>query len=146
VVDLERSQLAFTARPDALWLRIALSASILAAACGAAIAVALLNVLYFRSLQDVLELSEPLAQALLFSSFLFLLGGAVVVRRPRTFGFRAGETRRHVRLVVATVVGLMAFTAVALALVGATPYSDASWFVEIVLVPLPRSWSSGPSS
>jgi membrane protease YdiL (CAAX protease family) len=84
----------------------------------------------------VVGASETVARGLVFSSWLVLVGGAVVVWRPAAFGFRLGDIRRHSRLVLGTLLGAMALTAALLRLVGATPYSDASLVVESVVVPV----------
>jgi membrane protease YdiL (CAAX protease family) len=82
-----------------------------------------------------LDVQGAIPRALIFSSFLLIVGGAVVLRDPPSFGFRLGSIREHWRFLAGLVAGTMIFTAVALRLFGGTPYSDASWVVECVIVP-----------
>jgi membrane protease YdiL (CAAX protease family) len=98
--------------------------------------VAILNQPYFDAVNEFVGARETVARGLVFSSWLVLVGGAVVVRRPAAFGFRLGDIGRHAGLVVGTLLGAMALTAVLLRLVGATPYSNASLVIESVVVPV----------
>jgi membrane protease YdiL (CAAX protease family) len=79
---------------------------------------------------------ETVARGLVFSSWLVILGGVVVVWRPTAFGFRFGDLRRHARLVLGTLVAAAGLTALLLRLTGAIPYSDASFVIETAVVPI----------
>lgn len=114
---------------------IGLTVLCLVIASAASLLVALTNLAWFAIVNGVLDLQGAVARGLLYSSWLLLLGGLVVIRRPRAFGFREGALRRRWRLVVAVVIPAMAATALILRIIGATPYSDASLFIESVVVP-----------
>jgi membrane protease YdiL (CAAX protease family) len=114
---------------------VGLTILILAAAVAASVLVAVANQAWFDLVNGAVGARETVARGLLFSSWPLLLGGAVVIWRPRTFGFQAGETRRQVGLVAGVVGAAAALTALLLTLVGPTPYSDASPFIEVVVVP-----------
>ena len=47
----------------------------------------------------MLALTQPLPRALLFSAYLLVLGGVIVVGEPRDFGFRVGLIREHIGFV-----------------------------------------------
>ena len=123
-------------RPADRLIRAALTLGCLVLAGALAALVAVLNQPYFDVVNRVLGASETVARGLVFSSWLVLVGGAVVVWRPAAFGFRLGDIGRHGRLVLGTLLAAMALTAVLLRLVGATPYSNASLFIESVVVPV----------
>lgn len=123
-------------RPLDRLVRLALTLGCLVLAATLAAIVAILNQPYFDLVNGVVGARETVARGLVFSSWLVLLGGAVVVWRPAAFGFRLGDIRRHGRLVLGTLLGAMALTAVLVRLVGATPYSDASLVIESVVVPV----------
>ena len=114
------------------WLR----ATVLAlAAIAVAVILALANVAWFELLNGWLGLTEPLPRALLFSSFLLIVGGLVVVREPAAYGLRIGSIRRHWRLVTGAIVTGAILPSLALRIGGSTPYAGASWVVEVVVVP-----------
>ena len=117
----------------------------LVAAVAASLVVAVANQAWFDLVNGVVGARETVARGLLFSSWPLLLGGAVVVWRPRAFGFQAGETRRHVGLVAGVVGAGAAITALLLTVAGPTPYSDASPFIEAVVVPFTEELCSGAS-
>lgn len=121
-------------RPSRLGTWTALVGLTIVATAGC-LGVALLNGVWFEVLNSRLGLSAPIPRALLFSSFLLLLGGAVVWRDPRGFGLSAGSIRRQVPLILTATLASGAVTWAILRLIGSTPYSDASWFVEVILVP-----------
>jgi membrane protease YdiL (CAAX protease family) len=73
--------------------------------------------------------------ALLYSSFLIVIGLAVIVWKPRDYGFQAGECIKQWKLVVGVSVAACAFTAICLSLTPRTPYSGANWIVEMLVVP-----------
>jgi membrane protease YdiL (CAAX protease family) len=104
-------------------------------ACALSLGFALGNVAYFDVVNRIVGARDALPRALLFSSWLLLWGGLVVVWRPAFFGFRVGRIFDHWRLILAATVGAAAATAGLLTLVGATPYSDASLPVEVIVVP-----------
>jgi membrane protease YdiL (CAAX protease family) len=136
-----RDDLSFVGRASApaepAWLaRLLLTLGCLVLASAASVLVAFLNSPYFAFVNGLVEARETIARGMLFSSWLVLVTGPIVVWRPSAFGFRIGETRRHWRLVLVTVVAAAALTALLLRAVGATPYSDASLFIETVVVPV----------
>jgi membrane protease YdiL (CAAX protease family) len=115
---------------------LAATAACLLVACLASLLVALANQPWFELVNRVIGARETVARGIVFSSWLVVVGGAIVVWRPAAFGFRLGDVRRHWRLVVGVTIAGAATTALLLRLTGATPYSDASFFIETVDVPL----------
>ncbi len=107
-----------------------------AAAVAGALALAVANAAWFDVLNGLLGLTDAAARALLFSSFLLLIGGAAVARDPAAFGLRAPRRSRDWRLVALACAAGALLTWLALRLAGSTPYDDASKLVEIVLVPV----------
>jgi membrane protease YdiL (CAAX protease family) len=105
-------------------------------AIAGSLAVALLNQPYFDLLNGFVGATEAVPRALLFSSWLVLIGGPLVVWQPARFGFTAGDIRRSWRAIVVVCLAAAAVTVAILRLTGRIPYSDASLFVESVLVPL----------
>ncbi len=79
---------------------------------------------------------DAVPRALVFSSWLVVIGGPFVLWRPATFGFTLGDVRKHWLVVVVACAIAAAVTAVLLKVSGQIPYSDASVFVETVLVPV----------
>jgi membrane protease YdiL (CAAX protease family) len=117
----------------ARWV-LALGALLLASA--ASVLIAVLNQPWFAFVNGLVGARETVARGLLFSSWLIVVGAPIVLWRPSTFGFQFGETRRHWRLVATTLIAAAGLTAVLLRAVGATPYSQASLFIESVVVPV----------
>jgi membrane protease YdiL (CAAX protease family) len=115
---------------------VALTFGCLVLACGASLLIAVSNAAYFELLQRFVRVDTAIPRALLFSSWLLLVGGAVVVWRPRTFGLQFGDIGRHRRLITGVAAAAVAVTAVVIAVSGPTPYSDASLLVECVVVPV----------
>jgi membrane protease YdiL (CAAX protease family) len=116
--------------------RLVLSGTLLVAAIVGCLAVAIANSTWFGVLNSFVGATEALPRGLLYSSWLLLIGGPIVAMRPASFGFRLGDLRTHVRLVVVVVLGSVAATVLLLRLIGATPYSEASLFIEVVDVPV----------
>ena len=115
------------------WLRTSL---VLVGACAASLAVALLNRPYFDLVNGVANLQGAESRGLLFSSWLMLIALPIVARRPAAFGFTLGSMHEHSLLMALVIVGGgMVTTGILLAL-GPTPYSEASWFIETVDVPI----------
>jgi len=108
---------------------------VLLLAFAASLLVAVVNTPYFEFVNGFFGARNTEARGLLFSSWLLLIGGPIAVWRPRTLGFRLGETRRHGRLVAGTVAAAGVVTALVLAGTGRTPYSDASLLIETIVVP-----------
>ena len=104
-------------------------------ASGASLLFAIANAAYFELVEGLLDPVDPNYRALLFSSWSLILGGAVVIWRPRAFGFQFGRVVETRRLIVGMCVVAAMTTAVLLAITGPTPYSAASAWVEVVLVP-----------
>jgi membrane protease YdiL (CAAX protease family) len=123
------------ARPSAL-ATFALTCLVAALACLGSLAIAFANQAWFDVVNGYVGAEAPVIRGLLFSSWLLLIGGAVVITRPAAFGLRLGDTARCWRLVGASLAGGAAVTAVLLLLTGSTPYDDASLFIECVVVPL----------
>ena len=117
-------------------LRSALTVGCIVVASAASVLVALLNQPYFAFVNGFVDARETVARGVLFSSWLVLVGGGIAIWRPSAFGFRIGETRQHWRLVLLTLLGAAAVTAILLRAVGSTPYSDASLLIETVVVPV----------
>ena len=109
---------------------------VLVVACAASAAVALLNQPYFDAVNGLVGAKGPEARGLLFSSWLLLVGLPIVAWRPAAFGFTLGSIRRHLLLVGVVLVTGAAVTSAILAATGPIPYSEASWFIEIVDVPI----------
>jgi membrane protease YdiL (CAAX protease family) len=114
---------------------LALTLLCLLIACATSLLIALANTPWFEFVNGIVGARESVARSLVFSSWLLLLGGPLVAWRPKTFGFTLGETRRHWRLIGATLIVAAGLTALLLAATGQNPYSDASAFVEVGLVP-----------
>ncbi|HJP88736.1 MAG TPA: CPBP family intramembrane glutamic endopeptidase [Candidatus Limnocylindrales bacterium] len=106
------------------------------AATAAVMAVALTNQPYFDLLNRWVGGVDPLGRGALYSSYLLLIGLAFVVRRPAAYGIRLGDTVARWRLVTGAVAGMAALTAIVLVLLPTTPYADASWLNEVVIVPV----------
>ena len=116
--------------------RIALSILLLIGAIAASAIVALSNSLWFDILNSFVGATDAVTRGLLFSSWLLVIGGPIVIWRPRAFGFQLGDLRSHLGLVGTTVVAAVVVTIVLLRLIGSTPYSNASLFIEAVDVPV----------
>jgi membrane protease YdiL (CAAX protease family) len=99
------------------------------------LAVALANQPWFELTNRWFGFEDPVLRGALYSSWLVLVAAPFVVRRPSAFGLRLGDVAQHWRLCAVVTVGAMAITAIILALVSATPYDDASWVNEVVIVP-----------
>ena len=99
-------------------------------------AVALINQPYFAAVNSVIGARGEEARGLLFSSWLVLIAIPFLAWRPRAMGLTLGTVREQWRLVAGTLVIAAAATAAVLRLTGHIPYSDASWFIEIVDVPV----------
>lgn len=131
-----------TIRPAAAWaeepgsIKAVMTVAALFAACAASLAVAFLNQPYFQFVNGVLGVEGEDARGVLFSSWLLLIGLPIVAVHPRAFGLALGSVAEHWRLVVATVAAAVAVTAAIILTVRPVPYSDASWFIEIVDVPV----------
>jgi membrane protease YdiL (CAAX protease family) len=104
-------------------------------ASSASLLFAIANGAYFELVDGLFDPVDPIHRALLFSSWSLILGGAVVMWRPRAFGFQLGRIAETRRLIVGVCVVAAMTTAVLLAITGPTPYSVASVWVEVVLVP-----------
>lgn len=116
--------------------RVVLGAILAVVAVAGSLAVAVLNQPYFDLLNGTIGARDAIPRALIFSSWPVLIGGPLVVWRPARFGFTIGDSRRAVALIVVVCVAAAALTAAILRLSGRIPYSDASLFVESVLVPV----------
>jgi membrane protease YdiL (CAAX protease family) len=123
------------ARPSAP-ATFALSCLVAALAILGSFAVAVANQAWFDLVNGYVGAEQTVIRGVLFSSWLLLIGGAVVITRPAAFGLRMGDTVRCWRLVGASLAGGAAVTALVVRLTGSTPYSDASLFIECVVVPL----------
>jgi len=117
-------------------LRLLLGAGLFVAAVALGLAIALANVPYFEFVNRFVGASDAVPRGLLFSSWLLLLGGPVVLWRPAAFGVQLGGLRHQWPAVAFTLTGAALATAVLLRATGTTPYSDASMFIEVVVVPI----------
>ena len=104
-------------------------------ACAAGVLVAMANTPYFQFVNGFVGAQETVARGVLFSTWLLIVGGPFVIRDPAAYGFQLGEIRRQWRIVGGVIAAAAALTAILLTLVGRTPYSDASLFIETVDVP-----------
>jgi len=104
-------------------------------ASGASLLFVIANGAYFKLVEELIDPVDPIHRALLYSSWSLILGGAIVIWRPRAFGFELGRIAETRRLIVSVCVVAAMATAVLLAITGPTPYSAASAWVEVVLVP-----------
>ena len=111
------------------------TAAILVGAVAGATAVAVLNGVWFDLVNGIVHATGSIARGLVYSSWLIVIGVPIVVRRPRAFGFRVAQISDHLTLVAGVVVLATAGTVFLLQLIGSTPYSDASLFIEVVDVP-----------
>jgi membrane protease YdiL (CAAX protease family) len=116
--------------------RVLVTALILGVAIGGAMLVAVLNSVWFDLVNGVVQATGAVARGLLYSSWLVLLGGAIVLRRPSAFGFRWGDTTDHIGLIAATTGAAALATLAIVRAVGPIPYSDASLLIEAVDVPI----------
>ena len=110
---------------------------ILGLACGGSVAVGLLNQPYFEVVNAFARAQDAVPRGLLFSSWLLLIGVPIVIRDPRRFGLTVGSIGDHWRLIGIVTAGAAAVTAgLVLLIVGPTPYSTASLFIETIDVPV----------
>lgn len=116
--------------------RWAWTAAAAVAAAAFTMAVAIMNQPYFELLNRWVGAEDPVARGAIYSSYLLLIGLAIALWRPYAFGLGLGDSIRRWRLVVGAAAGMAALTAVVLLAVSATPYADASWVNEVVIVPL----------
>lgn len=129
------------ARPGAMTTRFDVATAIavlvgIAATCAASLLVALANQPYFDLLNGVIRATDAIPRALVFSSWSILVSAPFAILRPAACGLRLGDSLRSWRLVLAACVGAVLLTAIVLTVTGQTPYSDASLFVETVVVPV----------
>jgi membrane protease YdiL (CAAX protease family) len=122
--------------PDARRWRWPWTVSAAIGAVAATMAVALTNQPYFELVNGWVRAGEPLSRGAVYSSYLLLIGIAVVAHDPAAYAIRLGDTLTHWRAVIAAVVGMAALTAGVLLLIPATPYADAHWVNEVVAVPV----------
>jgi len=115
-----------------LWI---LTAAAGLAAAAFTTAVALTNQPYFELLNRWIGAEEPITRGAIYSSYLLLIGLAIALWRPTAFGLGLGDSIRRWRLVLGAAAGMAALTAVVLLALPTTPYADASWVNEVVIVP-----------
>jgi membrane protease YdiL (CAAX protease family) len=113
-----------------------LSILILLVTCIISLALAFINEPYFNLVNSFFHTEGAITRALVFSSLFIIIGFVVVVWKPHYYGFQLGDSLKHWLSVLITVLAICTFTAVALLLTPRTPYSGASWFVEMVIVPI----------
>ena len=123
-----------TSRPYP-WSAAAWTIACFLLACSASLLFAIANGAYFELVEGLMDPVDPTHRALLFSSWSLILGGAVVIWRPRAFGFQLGRIVQTRRLIVGLCAAAAMTTALLLAITGPTPYSGAPAWVEVVLVP-----------
>jgi membrane protease YdiL (CAAX protease family) len=134
MADAVRTSSRTTSSPA--WDGRLLAAGALAATVVGCLGFALLNGAWFDVANGIVGLRDPIARAALFSAFPLVVGIAVVIRDPASFGLRIGDVGRHWRLIVGLTAAACAATAGLLALIGGTPYSDAALLVESGFVPV----------
>jgi len=123
-----------TSRPFP-WSAVAWTIGCFLLASSASLLFAIANGAYFDLVVGLFDPVDPIHRALLFSSWSLIIGGAIVIWRPRAFGFQFGRIVETRRLIVSVCVAAAMTTALLLAVTGPTPYSGASAWVEVVLVP-----------
>lgn len=123
-------------QPTAGGRRWAWTAAAAVAGVAFSLAIALTNQPYFELVNQWVGATGPVARGAVYSSYLLLIGVAITVWRPRAFGLCVGNSFRRWRLVVGAAAGMAALTAVVLLAVSPTPYAEASWVNEVVIVPL----------
>ena len=116
--------------------RWALTTAAAVAAVAITMTIALTNKPYFDMVNRLIGADDPVARGAIYSSYLLLIGLAITLWRPGGFGLGLGDTIRRWRLVAAAVVGMAALTVVVLLVMSPTPYADASWINEVVIVPV----------
>jgi membrane protease YdiL (CAAX protease family) len=114
----------------------ALTFVILIGACAVSAVLAFGNYYYYQWINGYLNVKDVFLSALVYSAFLITIGAAVVVRKPRFFGFQIGESIKKWKLVLLVSAAVCAFTVICLSLTPRTPYSGANWAVEMILVPV----------
>ncbi len=124
------------ARPTTNERRWGLTAAAAAAAVAFTMAISLTNQPYFELVNGFVGAEESVARGAVYSSYLLLIGLAVVLWSPGAFGLGLGETLRRWRLVVGAMVGMAGLTTAVLLLISGTPYADARWENEVVIVPV----------
>lgn len=112
------------------------AAGVMVAAVAAAFGFAWLNSRYGDWVIDALGLTSPLSQGLAYSAFPAVIGLGVCLIRPRAFGLTVGAAMDHLRLVLTMVLALSVFAAVALLVIGGSPFRGAEPMVQIVAVPV----------
>ena len=105
-------------------------------ACIVSMALAFVSVPYFNFLNSFICAKGAITRALLFSSGLLIIEFIIIVFKPRFYGIQLGESLKRWPAILITTFGICSFTAIALFLTPSTPYSEANWFVEMVIVPL----------
>ncbi|HET8571635.1 MAG TPA: CPBP family intramembrane glutamic endopeptidase [Candidatus Limnocylindria bacterium] len=118
--------------PRGWWLTAALTVGAAALSLG----IGLANGVYFDLVHRLIPVEGEVPRALLFSSFLLIGGALVVAPRPADYGLRLGRMPRHLPLVFGVTAAAGIVTAGLLIVTGASAYRDASWLVEVVIVPV----------
>lgn len=131
-VRLSRPGWRVAGAPRRWWLTAAVALGAVAAGLGLGLA----NGVYFDLVHRLVPVEGEIPRALLFSSFLLIGGALVVARRPAEYGFRLGRVPRHLPLIFGVTAAAGIVTAGLLIISGATGYRDASWLVEVVIVPI----------
>jgi membrane protease YdiL (CAAX protease family) len=93
------------------------------------------NAIYFKAINNLFHIDSRLFQAILFSSYLLVIGGPFVIWRPKFFGFQVGDSLSRWKLILIVTFVYAALIAVVLSQMPRTPFSGADWVVEMVVVP-----------
>ena len=106
------------------------------AAVAAAFGFAWLNSRYGDWVVDALGLTSPLSQGLAYSAFPAIIGLGICLVRPKVFGLTVGTAMDHLRLILGVMIALSALAAVALLVIGGSPFRGAEPLVQVVGVPV----------
>lgn len=122
-------------QPTTLGPRWALTAAAAVGTVAFTMTIALTNQPYFELVNRWVGADDPVARGALYSSYLLLIGLAAALWRPTAFGLGLGDTIRRWRLVASAAAGMAAMTGLVLLFISPTPYADAHWQNEVVIVP-----------
>jgi membrane protease YdiL (CAAX protease family) len=133
MIDLDKPALLLRERPWPAWPTTAaalLVATILSAFVG------LTAQPVYDAIRTVLGVTNEVLGGLLFASYLLLLGGVVVMWRPKSFGVQFGSAMKEWRAIGAVIAGFVSVVAFVLSQMPTTPYSGSDWIFEVIAVPV----------
>jgi membrane protease YdiL (CAAX protease family) len=133
MIDREEVTLPSQHRPGRVWPTTA-GAVVACLALSAAVGATASPV--YEALSTTLGVTEGVWSGVLFSSYLLLLGVAVVMWRPRAFGLQLGSVSSQWKTIFAVTAVFVALVAIVLSQMPATPYSNSDWVFEVIAVPV----------